>query len=176
MSIRLWNPKPLFWSSTKVLVTSHIANFPLQWHHFFLSFYDFFLRFSTFLVFWSYPTVDQPTVDNGGVRRGGSVAVAVIVCDKWHVTCDIWHMTHDKWHVTHDTWFFYFFYEIAKKKTTKCVKVPKSVKKRGYYSIGGTIRIVREIKCLPYAGFFDNIRVVFEHTETLVLFLNFHTL
>ena len=41
-----------------------------------------FLRFSSFSGFWSHPTVDQPTVVNGGVRRGLSVAVAAIVCDK----------------------------------------------------------------------------------------------
>ena len=39
----------------------------------------FFLRFSTFSGFQSHPRVYQPTVDNGGVTRGGSVAVAVAV-------------------------------------------------------------------------------------------------
>ena len=31
----------------------------------------------------------QPTLDYGGVRRGGFMAVGVVVSDKWHVTRDM---------------------------------------------------------------------------------------
>ena len=39
--------------------------------------------------------MDQPTVDNEGVRREGCVAVAVIVSEKWHMTYDKGHGTCD---------------------------------------------------------------------------------
>ena len=30
--------------------------------------------------------MDEPTVDNGEIRRGIYVAVVIIVSDKWHMT------------------------------------------------------------------------------------------
>ena len=63
----------------------------------YFSFLNFFLLF---WHFWSHPSVDHPTVDNGGIRRGGSVDVAVFISDKWHITCDTWHGTCDTWHAT----------------------------------------------------------------------------
>ena len=74
----------------------------------------------------------------GGVSKGRSVAVGV--SDRWKVT---------------------FF---LSKKCQKCQKVPKntnkwlklggkSVKKSGFYSIGATIHIHRDSRCLPYARF-----------------------
>ena len=41
-----------------------------------------FLAFSTSLGFWSHPTVDQPAVDNGRIRREQSLAVAIMVSYK----------------------------------------------------------------------------------------------
>ena len=45
-----------------------------------------FFRFQFLFVFLKSPLVDQPTVDNGEVRRGRSVAVVIIVNDKGHMT------------------------------------------------------------------------------------------
>ena len=49
---------------------------------------------------------NHPTVHSGGVTRGGSVAVAVCVSDRWHMTLDLerWHMTQDTGHMTHGRW------------------------------------------------------------------------
>ena len=56
-----------------------------KYNYFFLFFpFNDFLGFSTFSGFWS-----QPTVDIGGVSRGGSVAAAVGLSDRWHTTFDI---------------------------------------------------------------------------------------
>ena len=50
----------------------------------FFSVIDFFyIVFAVFLkLFLSYPSVDQPIMDNGEVRRGRSLAVVIIVSDK----------------------------------------------------------------------------------------------
>ena len=67
------------------------------------NFFNLFYFFSSF----------QPTVHNGRVSRGGSVATAVglvtgdtwqVTGDRWHMRCDMWHVTHDIWHVTCDMW------------------------------------------------------------------------
>ena len=101
-----------------------IANFDLQWHNF----WEFLLIFMIFWVcqhlgiFWSHPSVDQPTVDNGGVRRGWSVALAVIVSDNCQVTCDMGHMTYGTWHMTHDIWHMtsiYLLYCVLQKLQPK---------------------------------------------------------
>ena len=46
------------------------------------------------------------------LARGGSVAVAVGVSDRWHATRNTWHMTCDTWHLTYDTWYFFFFLSV----------------------------------------------------------------
>ena len=42
--------------------------------------------------------MNQPTVEN----EGGSVAVAVAIIDRRHVTGDTQHVTHDMGYMTHD--------------------------------------------------------------------------
>ena len=85
MSVCLCAPSqsPHLRRSNKFLVEGCIANFGLRLHNYFSFGFMIFGSFS-FLCFWSHPTVDKPTVDNGGVRlrRGGSVAVAIIVSEK----------------------------------------------------------------------------------------------
>ena len=34
-----------------------------------------------------------------------TVAVAIGVCERWHVTCGMWHVTSDMWHVICQTWY-----------------------------------------------------------------------
>ena len=54
-----------------------------------------------------------PTVDNGGVSRGSSMAVGISV--RWQMTVDIWHVT------------FHFFSSVfAKKCPKKSQKAPKN--------------------------------------------------
>ena len=84
-----------------------------------------------FLSFWSYPSVDQPKVDNGGVRRAGSV--------------DMWQVTRDRYRMT-------FFLLLSFLNNFFLNKVPKSVNKREFHSICNSW----EIWCLPYAAFSSN--------------------
>ena len=50
-------------------------------------------------------------LNKGVIAVRGSVAVAVVVSDRWHVTHDSWNMTCDKGHMTHNfvLFFLYFF-------------------------------------------------------------------
>ena len=112
-----------------------------------------------FLGFWNYPTVDQPKVDNGGVRRAGSV-------DRWHVTHDLWQVTRDRYRMTFFSFFLFY-------TTFFSIEVPKSVNKREFHSITATIE---RFGVSRMRDFFYNLRVVFKYTQTLILFLNFHAL
>ena len=43
-------------------------------------------------------------------KGGGSMAMAVTVNDRWHVTHNARHVTHDTWHMTSDVLFSVGFY------------------------------------------------------------------
>ena len=55
----------------------------------------------------------------------------------WHAKCDTWHMTHD---MTYDTWLIFPLFSVI--FLFVC------------FGMDATIRIGREIQCLPYAVFF----------------------
>ena len=113
----------------KNLVKGCIANFCLRWIYLYIFFFGFLFFFWRF---WSHPSVDHHTVDNGGIRREGSVAVAVIVSDKWHITCDTWHGTCDMLHARVKFFLSKKFYR--KKLATRWVKVQK-VSPRGDFIV-----------------------------------------
>lgn len=78
----------------KLLVKEHIDNIG--------RFDDFFVLKSFSFVFWA---LQSSLLYSGWVSRGGSMAVAVSVSDRWHVTSK-------KWQVTCDISFFiqYWWY------------------------------------------------------------------
>ena len=36
--------------------------------------------------------------------------LALVTCDRWHLTPDMWHMTPDTWNLTPDTWFYFYLF------------------------------------------------------------------
>ena len=103
---------------------------PVWWHYFFFFFSASMFKKKYFSGFWSHSSVDHPIADNRGVRKIGSVALAGIISDKWHVTHDTWHVTGEAWHMTCVIFFILiFFTKFASQKATNCVKVHKSVNK-----------------------------------------------
>ena len=48
----------------------------------------------------------RPALHTGGVSRGSLWLwlLALVTCDRWHMTHDPWKVTHYMWYVTLDTW------------------------------------------------------------------------
>ena len=107
MSVSLWGLLqkihfPVHW---RLLVEECIGNIGSSLDDLFrfCSFYDFF-SFWIFWVIWSLQTSLLTLCIIGEFAKGGFVAVAVSVSDRWQVTCNRQLMTHDTWHVTCDIW------------------------------------------------------------------------
>ena len=85
--------------SWRLLVEGYIANIGLQWHNFmFCSVLLIFWVFQLFRVLGASLLWARLLWIMGELAGGGSVAVAVGVSERWHMTRDTPRMTHDTWH------------------------------------------------------------------------------
>ena len=137
--------KSCFLVDWRLPVKDHIANIGITLVVFFFWQFQYFLAIWFCFGFLGLCGPKPAYCRNWGVCRGGSVAVAVGVSDRWvlteyrwHALCDKWHMTPicDTWQVTHDTLRF--------------TPPPPNLSVSVCFCIGAIIRKQQEIQFLPY--------------------------
>ena len=126
----------------RLLVKEHIAGFGIPPDMFALFPFQWFLKKLHFFCF--FVLANQPTMNSGGVSRGRVCGCGCGCWRLWQVTSDRWHVTRDTWHLIWDTWqitLFVLFFFLSFSLYVR-------------FGIGATIRTLRDIQRLRYAGYF----------------------